>query len=402
MQMLPVEECIEALIDYRGKTPRKTESGIRLVTAKVIKSGRITNKSFEYIAEEDYDLWMRRGLPIKGDVLVTTEAPLGEVAQIDSNERIALAQRVILLRANPKVMDQDYLLFAIQSDLVQGGLNARATGTTVAGIKQSELRKVLLPCPDLNCQKSVAGILKTYDNLIDNNNRRIAILEEMAQSLYHEWFVKFRFPGHQDCQFKDSPLGQIPEGWEVKSAAEVIDINPRTSLPREGLKPFVPMTSLSESSMIIGAIEERAGNSGTKFKNRDTLFARITPCLQNGKIGYVQFLNEVNPIGFGSTEFIVLRESILPSEYIYCLARSSNFRSHAINSMAGADGRQRVKPDCFSAYFLVIPKQGLLELFANMVKPCFKKIHNLNKKNENLKQQRNLLLPKLISGSITV
>jgi type I restriction enzyme S subunit len=274
------------------------------------------------------------------------------------------------------------------------------SGAANPTLNRNHIHLLPVEIPSKDNQKLIAGILSTYDNLIENNRRRITILEDMAQSLYREWFVKFRFPGHEGCQFKDSALGRIPKGWEVESAAEVIDINPKTTLRKEGAKSFVPMTSLSGSSMIIGNIEEREGNSGTKFRNRDTLFARITPCLQNGKIGYVQFLNGENPIGFGSTEFIVMREGSVPSEFIYCLARSINFRSHAINSMAGADGRQRVKSDCFSAYYLAIPPRYLLEMFSSMVRPCFEEIYNLNKRNKNLKQQRDMLLPKLISGNI--
>lgn len=408
MDYLPLEECLDTLIDYRGKTPNKTDSGIRLITAKVIKNGTITDTSFEYIAENEYDSWMRRGLPIKGDVLLTTEAPLGEVAQIRSTQKIALAQRVILLRANPEILEQDYLLFAMQSRFVQGELFARATGTTVEGIKQSELRKVLIPIPHIKVQRNISAILRNYDNLIENNNRRIAILEEMAQSLYREWFVNFRYPNHQDNldadgkpKLVDSRIGKIPGGWHVKTAADVIAINPQTKLTKEGEKPFVGMSGLSESSMVISDIIAKSGNSGAKFINGDTLFARITPCLQNGKTGYVQFLTPEHPVGFGSTEFIVLRESEhLSSEFIYLLSRSNDFREHAIQSMTGATGRQRVHNDCFASFYLAVPPKALMNEFTKLVKPMFKSIFNLSKRNENLKQQRDMLLPKLISGTI--
>jgi type I restriction enzyme S subunit len=151
-----VEELCDRLIDYRGKTPTKTDSGVPLITAKVIKEGRILDSGLEYIAEEQYDEWMRRGLPLKGDLLVTTEAPLGEVAAIKTDERIALAQRVILLRANPAICDSTYLLYAFQSTDVQGELDARASGCTVRGIKNSELRKVKVTLPELRVQKRIS------------------------------------------------------------------------------------------------------------------------------------------------------------------------------------------------------------------------------------------------------
>ncbi len=196
-------------------------------------------------------------------------------------------------------------------------------------------------------------------------------------------------------------LGIMPENWKLVSASEAMQINPRTKLPKEGEKPFVPMSGLSENSMVIGDIQAKAGNSGAKFINGDTLFSRITPCLQNGKIGYVQFLDEANPVGFGSTEFIVLRESeLLTSEYIYLLARSMPFRENAIKSMTGATGRQRVQNACFDSFKLALPPKELLEEFSKLVRPMFRSIHNLTQRNENLKQQRDMLLPRLISGQI--
>ena len=130
---LTLEECLDALIDYRGKTPTKTESGIPLVTAKVIKGGRIETPT-EFIAPEEYDSWMRRGIPATGDVVLTTEAPLGEVAQLGS-EKVALAQRVITLRGKKDFLDNTYLLYLFMTEEMQDQLKARATGTTVLGIK---------------------------------------------------------------------------------------------------------------------------------------------------------------------------------------------------------------------------------------------------------------------------
>src|SRR5688572_8676179 len=122
-KFLPLESCMSAVIDYRGKTPRKSSHGVPLVTAKVVKGGRITGGVREYIAFEDYDAWMRRGLPQPGDVVITTEAPLGEVAQLDGS-RVALAQRLITMRGTPGVLDNTFLKFALQSHYVQAQLAA--------------------------------------------------------------------------------------------------------------------------------------------------------------------------------------------------------------------------------------------------------------------------------------
>lgn len=189
MQEYRLEDCMDAIIDYRGKTPKKTNSGIPLITAKIIKNGRIQSIT-EYIAEDDYESWMRRGTPKPGDIVLTTEAPLGEVAQLD-DRKIALAQRVITLRGKENLLDNDYLKYLLLSRYVQHQLDGRGTGTTVKGIKQSELREVILKFPDITIQKRIAHILKTLDNKIELNRQTNQTLELMAQTSFKSWFVDF-------------------------------------------------------------------------------------------------------------------------------------------------------------------------------------------------------------------
>ncbi len=397
---ITIEEATDRLIDYRGKTPPKTDSGVRLITAKVVKGGQIVEEPAEFIAEDFYDEWMRRGLPQKLDVLLTTEAPLGELAILRGSERIALAQRIILLRAKPGHVDPVFLFYALQSDFGQGELKARGSGTTVLGIKQSELRKVRIPIFPLPVQRRIAGILSAYDELMENSQRRIRLLEAMARALYREWFVHFRFPGHEKHPRVASPLGDIPQGWEVKRVPDCVHINPRVTVPRDGEKPFVPMGCLSNDSMLITDIESRAGNSGAKFQNGDTLFARITPCLENGKTGFVQFLPDAQAVGFGSTEFIVLRSRTLTPEFVYLLARSDEFRGVAIKSMSGATGRQRVQEHCFDDFQIAQPPRALLDRFSAIVAPRFRLIYKLHLQIQNLRRTRDLLLPRLLSGQV--
>ena len=257
-------------------------------------------------------------------------------------------------------------------------------------------------CPPMHVQRKIAAILSAYDNLIENNTRRINILEDMAQTLYQEWFVYFRFPGHENIQMVESELGLIPQGWKVVPASEAIFVNPKTSVPRDTIKPFVPMKSATEHSMLITEIEEKTGSSGAKFKNGDTLFARITPCLENGRTGFVQFLPNDDEIAFGSTEFIVLRSRTLNPYFVYLLAQIRDFRENAIKSMTGTTGRQRVLNQCFDDYFFPNPNQDILDQFESTIAPLFTKVQNLSEKNANLRQTRDFLLPKLISGKIDV
>ena len=157
-----------SFIDYRGKTPPKTTSGIPLITAKIVKNGQILPPQ-EYIAESYYNEWMRRGIPKKGAIVLTTEAPLGEVAQIDTNEKLAFAQRVIILEPDEKRLIPDYLLYALQDTTLKERISAKATGTTVMGIKSAELKKVQVDLPSVTIQKKISSILKTIDKKIRYN-----------------------------------------------------------------------------------------------------------------------------------------------------------------------------------------------------------------------------------------
>jgi len=290
--------------------------------------------------------------------------------------------------------DPRFISFFLQT-LNLGTKNAAGA---VPGVNRNHLHMIDVCIPPLKEQRRIAEILSAYDELIENSQRRIQILETMARTLYREWFVQFNFPGHEKVKITNG----LPDGWEVKRMPECVDINPRTAVPRNGEKPFLPMGSLSKDSMIISNIGSRAGNSGAKFQNGDTLFARITPCLENGKTGFVQFLPDAEAVAFGSTEFIVLRSQTLTPEFVYCLARSDEFRANAIKSMTGASGRQRVQQECFNDYKIYQPPGALLDHFAAIVAPSFVMIHKLHLQIQNLRQTRDLLLPRLLSGKVEV
>lgn len=422
-----LNDALEALIDYRGKTPKKTASGVPLVTAKIVKNGFI-EKPNEFIAEEDYDSWMVRGLPKIGDVVLTTEAPLGEVAQI-KDSRIALAQRIVTLRGKKGVLDNSYLKYFLFSKIGQHHLKERETGTTVSGIKQSELRLVEIDCPPYEKQIIIGNILSSLDDAIELNQQINKTLEEMAKAIFKEWFVDFKFPisseqlinddlsdntdllkssqsfnqkNQRFRQFQETEIGKIPVGWKVGKLGDVAEINPKLSLKKGSISKYVEMKDLSENSVIIKSYREREFSSGSKFQNGDTLLARITPCLENGKTGLVSILDE-NETGWGSTEFIVLRgKGSIGSNFIYCLSRYEPFRNHAIKSMLGSSGRQRVVESMLIEFSIAIPPNELLINFEKLVTPFFNQINNNEKENQSLINLRDTLLPKLMNGEIEI
>lgn len=278
------------------------------------------------------------------------------------------------------------------------GLGERNAAGAVPGVNRNALHPLPVFIPSVDEQERIANILVRYDDLIENNQRRITLLEESARLLYREWFVNLRFPGHGSHPSVDG----IPEGWARKPIAHMVQINPKTDFEKDRIYPFAAMQALSEDSMLIEVTEGRAISGGAKFQNQDTLLARITPCLENGKTGFVQFLDENNPVASGSTEFIVMRSESVSPYWVYCTARDEGFRKHAIGSMVGSDGRQRVNPKCFDSYFAFQPPENVLNDFDETVEPMFKEIQLLSRMNQRLREARDALLPKLMSGEIQV
>ena len=392
-----------------GATPRGGKNGYKAEGISLIRSQNIYDFSFaeENLAfiDEEQAADLNNVTVNKNDILLNiTGASVARCCLVPQRFLPArVNQHVAIVRVRPQIADAKFVLYCINSLHFKSRLLALAQGgATREALTKTTIEDFEVPQPSLPVQQRIAGILSAYDELIENNQRRIRILEEMARSLYREWFIHFRYPGHESVPLVDSPLGQIPQGWEVKSAPDCIAINPRVTVPRDGEKPFVPMGCLSNDSMLISDIESRSGNSGAKFQNGDTLFARITPCLENGKTGFVQFLASSQDVAFGSTEFIVLRSRTLSPELVYCLARSDEFRNSAIKSMSGATGRQRVQEKCFDSFLMAQPPRELLDRFTEIVAPSFRLIYSLHNKIENLRRTRDLLLPRLLSGNLNI
>lgn len=179
---VPLEKVVTKFIDYRGKTPQKTSDGVPLITARNVREGVLSEEPREFIAEEDFDAWMRRGIPQKGDVLFTTEAPLGNVARIPPY-RFALAQRIICLRANQDIVQPEYFFWAMQSSLLKRKILERAHGTTVVGIKQSNLRQVSFPLPDSSTQEKVSKLCDDLTRVKEASEAHIECIERLRSSL---------------------------------------------------------------------------------------------------------------------------------------------------------------------------------------------------------------------------
>lgn len=270
-----------------------------------------------------------------------------------------------------------FVSYAFLTDAHQKWMLAQSGNkATMASLNHDIIKRISLRIPSPPVQESSVEILSNYDDLIENNRRRMALLEDAARQLYLEWFVRLRFPGHEHTPITKG----VPAGWERVPTPEAIEVNPKTPLSDEDEHWFVEMADLPTDSMVIQQATKREGRSGSKFRNGDTLLARITPCLENGKTAFVDFMAD-DEVGRGSTEFIVLRSKRVSPEYVYCLARTYDFRENAIKSMVGSSGRQRVQESCFEKYLVWVPTPMLLNLFTDSVRPMFKQIKILHAQN---------------------
>lgn len=393
---ITIEEATERLIDYRGKTPPKTDAGVRLITAKVVKGGQILDDPAEYIADDFYDEWMRRGLPQKLDVLLTTEAPLGEVAIIRGDERVALAQRIILLRAKPNLIDPLFLFYALQSDFGQGELKARASGATVLGIKQSELRKVRIPMLPLQKQRQIGAVLSAYDELILNNQRRIRILEAMARALYREWFVHFRFPGHRNLRRSVSTLGDIPQGWKSKKLGDLVSCSRLATKPGPHLveRKYVPIDCLPAKSLALLEAKpiEEAQSSLQLFERGDILFGAMRPYFH--KVVVAPFS------GVTRTTCFVLKPA-KPEWHAFAtlIAFDESTVAYANAHSQGATIPYAVWDGSLAEMPIVLPPDELLRHFERIVAPMLVRISQSFFTLNNLRRTRDLLLPRLLARS---
>ena len=297
--------------------------------------------------------------------------------------------------------------------------SAYSDKAAVPGLNRNHLHQATVRYPThVSEQRAIAHILGTLDDKIELNRRMNETLEEMARALFKSWFVDFdpvraKMEGRDTGlppdvaalfpnRLVDSELGEIPEEWEVVPLPEMIEVNPPRPLRKGEVAPYLDMANMPTRGHVPDTVIDRSFGSGMRFTNGDTLVARITPCLENGKTAYVDFLGH-DRIGWGSTEYIVMRPMPpLPNEFAYCLARSAGFREFAIQNMTGTSGRQHVPAKSLSQFLLSLPPEPIAVRFGKVVQPLFARASEAVRESRTLAALRDTLLPKLVSGKLRV
>jgi len=414
---LPLEELCQAVIDCPHSTPVWMDYGVVVLRSSNIRNGRLDLSNPSFTDENHYDERSKRARIQAGDLVITREAPMGEVCLIPDNLRCCLGQRMVMLRPDSSKCHGKYLLYALQSKRVQNQIKSHeGTGSTVSNLRIPVLKELAIPSPSIEKQKAIAHILGTLDDKIELNRKTNETLEAMAKALFKSWFVDFDpvrakaegrhtglpaeiselFPD----SFEDSELGEIPRGWRDGEIQDIAELNPETWGSRnEPLSVrYLDLSNVKNGK--IDSIEEYQWEDAPSrarriLKTGDTVVGTVRPgngsyCLI-GEDGIT-----------GSTGFAVLRpKNKNDSAFVY-LGSCSKENIDRLAHLADGGAYPAVRPELVAQTPVIIAARDLLDCFSGSVSPLFAAAEERKRSSKLLCQARDALLPKLISGEIRI
>lgn len=384
---IKIEDALDALIDYRGKTPKKSEVGIMTLSAKSVKNNYIDYSQCYYISEEEYKRFMVRGFPKKGDILLTTEAPLGMVARLERDD-VAMAQRLLTLRGKKGVLDNDYLLYYLQSPVGQFSLKARGTGTTVTGIKQAEFRKMEIKVPGYKIQKKIASVLRSIDKKIELNIAINNNLLEQVLAIYRHRFVDSANQLRQTCradEYFDISIGKTPPRKEP----QWFSTNPQDAT-------WVSISDMGTCGLYISESSEQLTREAVDRHNVKIVPDNTVLLSFKLTVGRIAITDGEMTTNEAIAHFKTNKKEI--NEYLYCYLKCFNYQTMgSTSSIATAVNSKIIKGMPF-----VVPTDEEITEFHGAAAPMFAKIKANQAEISNLIALRDTLLPKLMSGELDV
>ena len=413
--MLTLHDAGVELIDCMHKTPTAQEDGYPYVGIPQMKGGWIDFESTRKMSRKDFIEWTKKAKPQKHDVVLSRRTNPGVTAFDKTGTPFALGQNLVLLRADGRRVDPPFLKWLVRTPVWWEQIDKfMNVGAVFNSLKCADVPYFELPVPPIETQRRMSVLMDAIDDKIDLNRRMNDTLEAMARAIFKDWFVDFgptRAKTGGRAPYLAPELWELfsenldeegkPVGWMVRPASDLFEFNPRESVKKGTNAPYLDMAALPTFGAVPDVPIHREYKSGSKFRDGDTLIARITPCLENGKTAYVFDLGS-NVVGAGSTEFIVIRSrALLPKPASYILAREPEFRAHAERSMTGTSGRQRANHEALSRYELVVPADDRVwSALGDLVNPLMDGVIANAGESRTLSQTRDLLLPKLMSGEI--
>ena len=423
LKVVSLEECLEKVIDYRGRTPKKLgkdwlkDGEYRAISANNVKfDGLIREESIYRGDEELYKLWMKDEVE-RGDILLTSEAPSGQAMIWNSDEKIILSQRLYALRVNKNLVDNNYLKYFIQSPIGQKSIVRNNSGSTVSGISAKTFKNIKILIPDLEKQQAISKILLAIDQKIQINNQINQELEAMAKTLYDYWFVQFDFPDQNGKPYKLSGGNmvyhpelkrEIPEGWGVEKLGELTelergvtyaksDIVEKTTNDAIGVLRATNITgNVMDLNDLVYLTKDKINNKQI-LKQNETLIVMSSGSKEHLGKNAINYYEEV--IGFGA-----FCSKIVPkkySTYINTFLQSSEFKGYLLKQSMGTNINNLTNSDILDCR-IILPNEEILDKFENMVEKNFKLISNNYIQNQQLTQLRDWLLPMLMNGQAKV
>ena len=360
--------------------------GFPIIDGANLKGFKVTDNLTKFVTEEKARS-LSRSIARRGDVIITIRGTLGQIAYIPDDsmfEEYLCSQRQFRVSFDSSRVYVPYLVFYFHTNEGQGKILSFANQTGVPALSQplKNFRKIRIQLPSYTEQRRIASVIEAINDKIECNQKVNDNLQQQAFAFFDRLMIE---ADNDNCTVSD-----------------YADLNPRRVLAKHQIARSIDMSQLSTSGAFPSGWEMKPFNGGMRFTNGDTLLARITPCLENGKTAFIDFLNE-GEVAFGSTEYIVLAPRYdVPPEMLYCLARYPAFVDYAVKNMNGSSGRQRVSAETIGQFRLPkFDEQSLLK-FGEAVIPIFLKMRYNSLENIRLAELRNALLPKLMSGEIDV
>jgi len=382
----------------KGEEFSEQETGHPYIRARDIKNGSIMFDKPVYLSAA-LAARLSRFTVVEGDVCITiVGANVGDVGAVPRSLHGAnLTENAVKVLAKPGT-DQGFLKYALLTPDAQDQMKVLAGGAAQPKLGIYKIKTIEIPTPSREVQRKIAAILSAYDDLIGNNLRRIQILEEMAQNLYREWFVKFRFPGHESVRMVDSELGEIPEGWGVIALGNLVEEVRDSVSPSElpGDTPYMGLEHLPRKSITLGnwGVAKDVDSTKLRFRAGDILFGKIRPYFHKVGIAPIQ--------GICSSDTIVMRPTSEDSRWLALgCASSTEFVDHSTATSQGTK-MPRANWKVLQQYAVAIPGPEIHTGFDRFMSNAVSQMQCLMFKNRVLRQTRDLLLPKLISGELDV
>lgn len=380
MSEVLLNDICELIVDCPHTTAVDEGHGYPLVRTPNIGKGRLVYNGMHRVSEEVYNKRNFRAVPQEDDLIFAREATAGNVALIQKGERVCLGQRTVLLRPNKALVNPTFLTYFLLAPKQQYNLLCTANGATVAHVNMSTIRNLKLELPHLQIQNKIGIILSRYDSLIENYQKQIKLLEESAQRLYKEWFIDFRFPGHENTKIVDG----VPEGWEKANLGTLVEFKRgKTITKKEVVEGNIPV--------VAGGLEP--AYYCNKFNTSERV---ITISASGANAGYTKMYFEK----VWASDCSFTDNSMTPYlHFIFCFLRDNKT---TLDNMQKGSAQPHVYAKDINAMELCLPETSILQTFEEKVSKCFDTISSLIFQIRHLTEARDRLLPKLMSGEFNI